>query len=339
MGTSAEITGTRANVVGDEVFHNLISAGPPQPYPWKMTLVGNDVVNASSTAAEQLYVDGGMLPILGENRGLWAAVLSHEVAHTSGRHQVRIYMQTVYNQRMIEYYRARIAAGDKSSANWGLIAFQIAAPIALKKMARDQEHNADAQGMLLMARAGYHPDYVFALHHVLLARGGEQSKFSAFFSDHPRWETRDQRSEKAYGDALTEFDRAWPDANNSPGCRPPLVAFVGYPEAKENKSTATADVTVPMYCRNADHPVDAIILFQKDKHPVPSAAPSLRIRPVIWPIGKRSRARPKMKLRLSSPYLRPRFPPMIAPSRQWSSSREILNGPGVGVSVGDFLSR
>lgn len=196
MGTSAEITGTRANVVGNEVFHNLISAGPPQPYPWKMTLVGNDVVNASSTAAGQLYVDGGMLPILGENHGLWAAVLSHEVAHTSGRHQVRIYMQTVYNQRMIEYYRARIAAGDKS-ANWGLIAFQIAAPIALKKMARDQEHNADAQGMLLMARAGYHPDYVFALHHVLLARGGEQSKFSAFFSDHPRWETRDQRSEKA----------------------------------------------------------------------------------------------------------------------------------------------
>src|ERR1700739_1261853 len=54
MGTSAEITGTRANVVGDEVFHTLISAGPPQPYPWKITLVGNDVVNASSTAAGQL---------------------------------------------------------------------------------------------------------------------------------------------------------------------------------------------------------------------------------------------------------------------------------------------
>jgi hypothetical protein len=234
--------------------------------------LGEAQVSASSTAAGQLYVHGGMLPILGENRGLWAAVLSHEVAHTSRRHQVRTYMQMVYNERMIEYYRARIAAGDKS-ANWGLIGFQIAAPIALRKLERDQEHDADTQGMLLMARAGYHPDYIFALHHVLLAHNGEQSKFSAFFSDHPRWETRDQRSEKAYGDALAEFDRIWPDAHNSPGGHPPLIAFVGHPEAKENKSTASADVSVPMYCRNADRPVDAIILFQKDKHPVQSADP------------------------------------------------------------------
>src|SRR5882762_1662480 len=80
MGTSSEINGTRSNVVGDDVFHNLITAGFNQPYPWKLTLVGNDSVNAGSTAGGQLYVYGGILPILGESRGLWAAVLSHEVA-------------------------------------------------------------------------------------------------------------------------------------------------------------------------------------------------------------------------------------------------------------------
>jgi hypothetical protein len=272
MGTSAEITGTRANVIGDEVFHNLVSAGFNQPYPWKLTLVGNDAVNASSTAGGQLYIYGGILPILGENRGLWAATLSHEVAHTGRRHQVRAYMQMVYNQRMIEFFRARAAAGDKS-ATWSLVGFQVASTMALKKMMRDQEHDADTQGMLLMARAGYHPDYVFALHHLLLAKTGEQSKFGAFFSDHPRWETRDQRSEKAYGDALAEFERAWPDVESSPGGNPPLVAFVGEPQAKENKATGMADITVPMYCRNATHPVDAVVLFQKNKHPVPSANP------------------------------------------------------------------
>lgn len=137
---------------------------------------------------------------------------------------------------------------------------------------RDQEHDADTQGMLLMARSGYHPDFVFALHHVLLTRTGEQSKFSAFFSDHPRWETRDQRSEKAYGDALAEFERTWPDTETSPGGRPPVVAFVGHPEAKENKSTAMADIIVPLYCRNATTAVDAIVLFQKDKRPVRAAS-------------------------------------------------------------------
>ena len=204
------------------------------------------------------------------DKGLWAAVLSHEAAHTALRHQVRVYVQEVYIQRMIAYYRARAAAGDKN-ANWSLVGFATASRIALKKLERDQEHEADQQGMLLMARAGYHPDYVFALHHMLLMKTGEQSKFGAFFSDHPRWETRDQRSDRVYGDALAEFNRLWPDQASSPGGPAPVVAFIGQPAAKESKATESADVTVPMYCRNSDQPVDVMLAFEKDNHPVKSA--------------------------------------------------------------------
>ncbi len=267
MAGSTETNGTVANEIGDEVFHRLISAGFDQPFPWKMTLVNNSVVNATSTAAGKVYVHGGLVPLLGQDKGMWAAVLSHEIAHTGRRHQVRVYMQEVYNQRMIAYYRARVAAGDKN-ANWSLIGFATASRIALKKLERDQEHDADQQGMLLMAKAGFHPDYVFALHHLLLMRTGEQSRFSAFFSDHPRWETRDQRSDKVYGDALAEFNHDWPDPASSPGGPAPLVAFVGQPEAKENKKTASADVSIPVYCRNSDRPVDLVLAFEKDNHPV-----------------------------------------------------------------------
>lgn len=272
LGSSSEISGTQANQTGDEVFHRLIAAGFSQPYPWKLTLVDNNVINAGSTAGGQLYVYGGMLPIIGQNKGLWAAVLSHETAHTGRRHQVRLYMQELYNQRMIQYYRMRAAAGDKS-ANWALIGFTTASVIATKKLARDQEHDADEQGMLLMARAGYHPDYVFALHHVLLMYTGEQSKFGAFFSDHPRWETRDQRSDNVYADALMEFNRVWLDAAASPGGRPPVVAFVGQPQAKENQQEQTADITVPIYCHNAEGPVKLLLSFEKDKHPVKATDP------------------------------------------------------------------
>jgi Zn-dependent protease with chaperone function len=270
MAGSLEITGTAANEIGDEVFHRLISAGFDQPFPWKLTLVNNGVVNASSTAGGKVYVHGGMVSLLGQNEGLWAAVLSHEAAHTARRHQVRVYLQEVFNQRMIAYYRARAAAGDKN-ANWSLIGFAAASKIALKKLERDQEHDADQQGMLLMARAGYHPDYVFALHHLLLMKTGEQSKFAAFFSDHPRWETRDQRSDRVYGDALNEFNHLWSDPAASPGGSPPIVAFVGQPEVKENKATETADVSVPLYCRNSDRPVDFTLVFEKDNHPVKAA--------------------------------------------------------------------
>lgn len=114
----------------------------------------------------------------------------------------------------------RAAAGDKS-ANWS-----ISAPIAEKKLSRELEHDADITGMLLMARAGYHPDNEFAVHHLLKAESGEQSKVAVFFSTHPRWETRDQRDDKTYLNALAEFNRLWPDASSSPGGTPPAVAFL-----------------------------------------------------------------------------------------------------------------
>jgi Zn-dependent protease with chaperone function len=273
MKGNSEIIGTDANQTGDEVFHRLISAGFTQPYPWKLTLVNSDSVNAGSTAGGQIYVYGGILPLIGNNKGLWAAVISHETAHTGRRHQVRLYVQELYIQQMINYYRARANAGDKS-ANWALAGFAISSRLMLKKMEREQEHDADQQGMLLMARAGFHPDYVFALHHVLLSRTGEQSKFAAFFSDHPRWETRDQRSDRVYADALLEYNRVWPDPLSSPGGTPPTVAFLGHPEAHENKETEMADVSVPLYCRNAAQPVDLALVFQKDNRPLQAADPN-----------------------------------------------------------------
>lgn len=263
MSGANEMMGTPANDLGNGVFNSLVKAGFSQPFPWKLTLVGNSAVNASSTAGGQIYVYGGLVKILGDSPGLWAATMSHEVAHTGLRHQVRDYLQRLYIQRTIAYYRLRIQAGDKS-ANWALIGFSAAAPMMLKKMEREQEHAADETGMLLMARAGYHPDYVFALHHLLRMRTGEQSKFAAFFSDHPRWETRDQRSEKEYSDALAEYNHLWPKPEVSPGGSPPPVAFLGDPIASENKIAHEADVAVPLTCRNEPQPVTLLFLFYKD---------------------------------------------------------------------------
>lgn len=263
MNGATEIIGTSANLIGVSVFDTLVKAGFSQPYPWKLTLVNTNAVNAGSTAGGQVYVYGGLINLLSSSQGLWAAALSHEVAHTGLRHQVKVVVQQIYNQRMIEYYQARARAGDKS-ASWALIGFTIAAPLALKKIERDQEHAADQTGMLLMARAGYHPDFVFALHHLLRLHTGDQSKFAAFFADHPRWETRDQRSERVYADALVEFNRLWPDSKLSPGGVPPPVAFLGNVTSTENKPQHTADVSVPIFCRNEQQPVSVVVVFLKD---------------------------------------------------------------------------
>jgi hypothetical protein len=270
-GNNSLLEGTEYNEAGSAVFSKLIQnptvASLGLPYKWNFTIVNDGSINAYSLPDGEVSVGSGLAKLIGTNPGLWSAVLSHETAHTARRHAVRKYLYSVYVNQMIQYYQLRARAGD-NSANWAIVGLRISAPLAAAKLSRNLEHDADIQGMMLMAKEGYHPDFVFGLHHLLRATTGEQSRFAAFFSSHPRWETRDQRDDHAYVDALAEFNRSWPDPNVSPGGTPPLVAFVGRPSARENKKDKTADLMLPIYCRNATEPLQFVILFHKDKQAV-----------------------------------------------------------------------
>ena len=265
-GASPLLENTAYNEVGTEVFTKFVRnpsvASLGLPYRWNFTIVDDGSVNAYSLPDGEVSVGSGLAKAIGTKPGLWAAVLSHETSHTARRHAIRKYLYSMYVAAQIQYYEARVRAGD-NNANWSLVGIRIAAPVAAAKLSRNLEHDADIQGMMLMAGEGYHPDYV--LHHILRARTGEQSHFAAFFSSHPRWETRDQRDDRAYSDALAEYNRLWPEPEASPGGRPPLVAFVGKPSAQENKQAKTADLTLPVYCPNATEPLQFVILFRKDK--------------------------------------------------------------------------
>jgi hypothetical protein len=247
---------------GQTVFESLTKSQMVSslglPYRWTFSLVRSADLNAVSLPDGEVAAYQGLAKLIGTDRGLWAAVLSHEVAHVERRHAVRKALYRLYLQRQIEYYRMRQRYGDKS-AGWTVLALQVAGTIAEKKLSRDLEHDADSQGMLLMARAGYHPDYVFAMHHLMRLASGEQSKFGAFFSDHPRWETRDQRSERAYMDALAEYNRLWPDPTSSPGGQAPTVAFLGKPRTSESEQRSSGDIVLPVSCRNARLPITLVV--------------------------------------------------------------------------------
>jgi hypothetical protein len=270
-GTSTLLENTAYNEAGTTVFTKLVQnpsvSSLGLPYRWNFTIINDGSINATSLPDGEVSVGSGLAKLIGTNPGLWSAVLSHETAHTALRHGVRKYLYSMYVAYQIQYYEARVRAGD-NDANWSLVGLRIAAPIAAARLSRNLEHEADIQGMMLMAQEGYHPDYVFALHHLLRVATGEQSKFMAFFSTHPRWETRDQRDDRAYSNALAEYNRLWPDPGASPGGPPPLVAFLGKPTAQENKQTKTADLMLPIYCRNASEPLQLVINFRKDKHPI-----------------------------------------------------------------------
>jgi Zn-dependent protease with chaperone function len=276
-----EVPDDVAGRVGADVFQSLVKTQMISsfglPYKWQFRLYDTPAINAGSLADGEVQANTGLSKLIGTNRGLWAAVLAHEVAHVSRRHAIQKYLFHEYVEQQVRYWQMRAQLGDKGAA-WAALAMQIAGNLAEKKLSRDMEHDADVQGMLLMARAGYHPDYAFAMHHLLRMNTVERSKIGTFFfSDHPRWESRDQRTEKAYADALSEYERLWPSSDASPGGSPPAIAFLGVVRGIENKKGGTGDMTLALSCRNVGTSVGLIIRLTKgDGTPVQSIGQEYR---------------------------------------------------------------
>jgi hypothetical protein len=249
--------------LGNDVFHHLISAGFGQPYPWKLTLVNGAAQNAFSIPYGQVYVCRGLLNVIGNDPGLWAAVLAHEVAHSGLRHGVRDYLFRQRMQSAVASHGAeKFVPGYGTNYRRGRRRGYGRTPSdAVKRMRRSLEIRADQVGMLIMARAGYHPDYVFALHQLLAHQLGRQSRPTVSLSDHPTWEAEEPQIEGQYANAIAEYDKYWPNAAHSPGGLPPTVVFFGAISTSEDEPAHSTIVSVPVWCRNSPTPIKLEVNF------------------------------------------------------------------------------
>ena len=212
LGPQKELSDDVVGRVGADVFQSLIKtqmiSGFGLPYVWTFKLCDTDEVNAFSLADGEVIADRGLSRLMGDNRGLWAAVLAHEVAHVAGRHVARKGLFHEYVEEQVRYWQMRARMGDKG-AGWTALAVRIAGSLAEKKLSRDLEHEADTQGMLLMARAGYHPDYAFAMHHLLRMGSPERSKIGTFFFGPSSLGNARSADGAGLHKALAEYSRLW----------------------------------------------------------------------------------------------------------------------------------
>jgi hypothetical protein len=264
--------GTAPIALGDsypaahEVWSDLLQDSVLQrlnlPFRWQLALVDNNSLNAFSLPDGEVLVDRSLANLLGQSRGLWAALLSHEIAHVARRHWSR---RSSFASRLQQHLRDYSNAPHSLDPRWQMAAFDahMDAPEALAKFSREQELEADTEGMMLMVRTGFHPDFELAIRHLLEASAGETSSFETAFSTYPRWITRERDSRKAYSVALAEFARRWPTAATSPGGAPPTVLFLGKPKS-ESSQKGPSTVTFTLRCVNPGVRLRAVLkLFAK----------------------------------------------------------------------------
>jgi len=221
-------------------------------FAWQLRIVANNQLNAYSSPDGAVYVESGLAIQVGPSSGLWAAVLSHEIAHIVRRDWARRYL---FERDLERRGSGNIVLGDPGlpNATWN---DSEKASADLGRFCRQMELEADREGLMLMAKAGYHPDFVPALHHLLHARGVNAR--ASMYAMHPCWEQRDRELTRAYTEASIEFERRWPEWYASPGGNPPVVVFADEPAVKK---TAGKDwqIQIPMRCQNLAGAVEVVL--------------------------------------------------------------------------------
>jgi Zn-dependent protease with chaperone function len=176
----------------NQIVQRLAAQAPGARYPYQIKAVNATEINAFALPGGPMYVNRGLVTTARSEAEL-AGVLAHEMAHVALRHGTTQASKAYLGQAGLSILGGLL--GQRSSTakivnavgGFGLNA-------AFLKFSRDDEHEADAAGAEIMARAGYDPvamaDF-FAL--LRQEQGRDPSKLERFFSSHPPPANREAR--------------------------------------------------------------------------------------------------------------------------------------------------
>jgi Zn-dependent protease with chaperone function len=242
--------------VGERVLQTLLRQVPAEraKFSWELR-IAKGAGNAFSSPDGTIYVDEDLATIWESRAGLWAAALSHEISHTIRRDWARRYLF----QKALEESGASQITLDGTGAFSGSWVDPQGASTELARFCQTMEFEADAEGLMLMTRAGFDPDFLPALHHLMAARPGQEHG-NSLDPSHPGWDERDERLQKIYVAAGREYDRLWPDRYAAPGGNSPVVVYAGLPNAKRG-ADGELEVVIPLRCQNLIGSVEVVLRF------------------------------------------------------------------------------
>jgi Peptidase family M48 len=212
--------------LASEALHDLVATPLGQTLPrlrWKVNVVQSWEVNAYSNGRGDIFITRGLAWVMGDHLGVWAAAIAHELGHG-----IMLYPagQPNFEAELRKVYLASGGNLSDPAAERALRVTPAASGMFNLKGDRRGEYEADRLGLLLMAEAGFHPDFSVALDRVMRSALGDETKYSEFLLSHPLWSEREHATERAEGIALAIFNHAWPEAAHSPGGEAPPIGKI-----------------------------------------------------------------------------------------------------------------
>lgn len=172
------------NLLGD----SLARVADNRALQWHFYVVNQDEINAFAVPGGYVYINRGLIE-RAQNMSQLAGVMGHEIAHVVRRHSVKQMQkaeQANAGATAICIFAPSVCASDLGSA-----AINIGGQGLFAKFSRDDEAEADEQGVLYTTRAGINPRGIPAMFKILLAeRQTDPGAVEALFASHPMEESR-----------------------------------------------------------------------------------------------------------------------------------------------------
>ncbi len=129
-------------------------------YQWEAKIVEDRNADAYAFPGGKILVKSGIFDMTGQNEDMLAVVLSHEIVHALARHFAERFDKELKKAIALSYTGKQLADKglDPAVAAGVMAAMGVAHEGAvIRPFTRDQESQADHEGLLLLARAGFDP--------------------------------------------------------------------------------------------------------------------------------------------------------------------------------------
>jgi len=151
---------------------------------WAFGVIDSSAINAFAGPGGKILITSALLQIL-ESEDELAAVLAHEVAHVVRKHHYRV----IRKQRMLEFGAQSVAIKEDSSGMSEKLSGMVAQVLA-RGLDQSAEFEADRDGMVYAARAGYDASALIRVMEKLSAVAAKDPAGELLLSTHPSAENR-----------------------------------------------------------------------------------------------------------------------------------------------------
>jgi predicted Zn-dependent protease len=149
-------------------------------FAWRFGVINSDAVNAYATPGGFVFVTVGLMRQLDSEAEL-AGVLAHEIAHVMRGHYLVAIKKSGFSQIAGGIVRAKADNAEVSAAVVNAVR-----NIYAKGLDQSDEFDADRQGLLYAARAGYAPAGLPTVLKMYAAKGSKNdANFQMLFGTHP----------------------------------------------------------------------------------------------------------------------------------------------------------